>query len=408
MTGRRRSSGTRLLLGVALALTLAGCWNRREVNDVALVSGVGVDLTESGAIQVTVQILKPLSLGGQEQTTAAAGKATFTATATGATVFDAIRHVSHLIPRKPGWQHNNVIILGEEFARSGVGDALDFFIRDHEARLDQWVLVARGEAAAALSAQFDLEPNAGLGLRRVYRNGWLFTGEVTPVRLVEFMLAVSSPATAPVAAVIEPLRPGEKISGQYPPESAFRIGGAAVFNQDRLAGWLNDQDVRGLQWLRGKVVNAVIRVPCQKPSGNGIGMEILSSRSRLVPEWPAGSRPQVRARIEVLGRLGDVMCQEDLSQPDAIAKLKDRTAAVIRAEAEATMQKLQADLQADAVGIGEALHRAYPRSWPEWRRRWAEVYPTIRVIPEVRVELTHIGSTLGRPIPGGAPSAGGR
>lgn len=409
--GRRLAHlAARTLLGAALGLALAGCWNRREVNEVALVSAAAIDRTPEGRTRVTIQLIKPAALaGGGDQAPGAGGpRAIFKVAATGNTLFEAVRHLNHYVPRKPEWNHNNVIVFSEEVARSGVGDLLDFFLRDHEARLDQWILVARGqEAAAALDAHWELEPNSGVAMRLIYRRGAINTGEIAPVRLYDFMLALTSPTRAPLAAVIRPFLPGEERAGlETRPGTTWRIGEAAVFRKDRLAGWLSDREVRGLQWLRGKVVSGIIRVPCQNPPGEGIGVEILGSRARLVPEWRAGELPAVRVPIRVFGKLGDLMCRDDVARPGPFARLAERTAGVVLAEAEATLRRLQRELGADPLGIGEALHRAFPREFKGWKERWDEVYPRVRVIPEVTVELSQTGISVGKPVPR-APGGGG-
>lgn len=385
-----------VLAAVLVAGLTSGCWNRREVNEVALVSAAAVDRTPNGQIRVTLQIGKPRALGG-EGMVQSGQMAVFTVAAEGGTVVEAIRRLNHQLPRPPGWEHNNAIVFGEALAREGLADVLDFFVRFHRSRLDQWILVARGDAARVLDAEFELEPNSGLAFRQIYRNAWISTGEVPRVRLHEFVVALFEDVTSPLAAIVEPAATDDDRNG--PPR--YRIGGAAVFRQDRLVGYLTDRELRGVQWMRGALRHTVLRVPCQKTAGDGISIDVLNTVAKLAPEWHQGNLPAVRVPIAVAARLGGQMCREDLSSPEALDALGKRAAGVIAREIESTMGKLQGELGADPVGVGEAIYRTFPARWPSLRKRWDEVYARIQVIPEVTVTITQTGTTMGKPMPGG-------
>ncbi len=53
-----------LLLIVLLTGLLGGCWSRREITEVAVVLGTGVDLAADGRIRLTVQIARPGAFAG--------------------------------------------------------------------------------------------------------------------------------------------------------------------------------------------------------------------------------------------------------------------------------------------------------------------------------------------------------
>lgn len=54
-----------LTLLVAVILT-GGCWDRRELNELAIVLGAGVDRLPDGRIQLTLQLARPSAFGGGE------------------------------------------------------------------------------------------------------------------------------------------------------------------------------------------------------------------------------------------------------------------------------------------------------------------------------------------------------
>lgn len=57
--------GVAILLAAVLSITAMGCWNRRELDTLAIVTAVGVDKSkEDGRISITFQIMKPSEIKG--------------------------------------------------------------------------------------------------------------------------------------------------------------------------------------------------------------------------------------------------------------------------------------------------------------------------------------------------------
>lgn len=53
-----------IILAIFIANLTSGCWSRRELNELAIVLGTGVDLTDDGKIRLTLQIAKAAAFGG--------------------------------------------------------------------------------------------------------------------------------------------------------------------------------------------------------------------------------------------------------------------------------------------------------------------------------------------------------
>ena len=47
--------GVRVCLPAFALLSLAGCWDRKEINDFAIVTAAAIDRTKKGAIELSVQ-----------------------------------------------------------------------------------------------------------------------------------------------------------------------------------------------------------------------------------------------------------------------------------------------------------------------------------------------------------------
>jgi spore germination protein KC len=137
-----------MLLVLLLLPTLSGCWDAEEINELGFVLCVAIDKAGDG-YEVTAQIAKAETYSktpGGSSNQAANEKPFWVVSATGQTIFEAIRNMAAISPRRIFWAHIKVIIIGEDLARSDIHDLLDFFTRNPELRLRTLIAVTQGEA----------------------------------------------------------------------------------------------------------------------------------------------------------------------------------------------------------------------------------------------------------------------
>lgn len=123
------------ILCLSLSFILTGCWNRKELNTLAVVQAIGIDKMEDGQINLTMQLLKPAAIkesSSQNKEGGVGGKSVGVITTTGQTLFDAIRNVTRQVDRKLLFSQNKGIVIGEAAAKSRIAPLLDLVNRDVE------------------------------------------------------------------------------------------------------------------------------------------------------------------------------------------------------------------------------------------------------------------------------------
>ncbi|GAW92420.1 Ger(x)C family spore germination protein [Calderihabitans maritimus] len=376
------------LLLLLLLPVVAGCWSRREVNELAIISGTGLDWDrQSEMVELTVQMLKPQQVGGGQMGAGGAGgqgKPVVVRSTKGRTIAEAIRRLEMETPRKLFWSHNRIIVLGEDFARRGV-EALDFFSRERETRLISWVLVARGRAREILGLGPDLEKIPALSVSSLTKQR---TGMI--VNLKDFLIMLSSWGDNPVTGTVAPVE-NKQENGQG--QSTVSLVGAAAFRDGKLVGWLDDREMRGLMWLRGKIKRGVITVPCPRYPDEPLSFTIRSASTRIIPQVRDGFISFL-VEIREEGELIEQWCQEDFTKPDKIKELEKLKEKEIKMRAGEVLQKAQEEWQTDIFGFGEALRRRYPRVWKQVRENWNEefAYAEINLVVEAKIRRTGMTS----------------
>ena len=111
-----------------LFLVLApGCSQVNQLNERLIVNGIGVDI-EDGAYVVTMHVFdaQRASAGGEES------QDIVVMTGRGRSVIDAFNAITLQSGKEPLFSQNLVLIVGEETAKNGMNNMIDFFIRYYE------------------------------------------------------------------------------------------------------------------------------------------------------------------------------------------------------------------------------------------------------------------------------------
>ena len=140
-----------MIVLVLIVTLMSGCWNRRELDDLAIVIGISFDKGDlPGQVETTSQIVIPSVLkssAGSMSTGSGGGggqKAFWNLKGVGNSVFETLRGDTKISNRKLYIADNQVQIFSMDLAKEGIRKYLDFFLRDPEGRMSELVLISRG------------------------------------------------------------------------------------------------------------------------------------------------------------------------------------------------------------------------------------------------------------------------
>jgi spore germination protein KC len=126
-----------------LPFLLTGCWNYRELNDMAIASAIAIK-RENDKFVVSVQIMNSKK-GSSSGSSSTGGDSTpiSVLTAEGETIHEAIRNISLISPRQVYIGHMDLLVLDEKIAYNGINEIIDFFMRDPESRKQFKVIISK-------------------------------------------------------------------------------------------------------------------------------------------------------------------------------------------------------------------------------------------------------------------------
>ena len=373
-----------LIMLVLSSLILSGCWDRRELNELALVMGVGVDVCpEEEEIDLTVQVIKTEAMptpagnggsGGDE-------KQFWNVKRSGKNVFAVIRDFTHEVSRKLYFSHNQIIILGDELLEESGEKYLDFFVRDHESRLSVLVFAAEGKASDVLDVEPEITKIPAFdiaSLAQMQAN----TSQTVSIRLIDFVNSMASDSKEPVLPIL-------KIKNSDEGE-IVEISGTAIFKDNKKVGELDELETRGFKWAANKIDGGVLDV---RTDGGYVEVEIKSSDTKAMPKINDDGKITIKIEIELEGIIGCVQDDIDLESLEVIDKVEKDTEEFIKREIENTFD-ITKRYGADIYGFGELVEKYKYKQWHNYKDDWIQHFKEIELEIKADVAILEPGGLV--------------
>jgi spore germination protein KC len=370
-------------------LSLSGCWDRKEINDLSLITAAGIDKKSEKTIELSVQVFIPRAAGGGGSQSlgsngngGGSGGQTFVRSSEGVTIADAMSRLQEKLPRSIFWGHSEVYIFGRELAENGIRPTTDFLTRHQQVREGAYVFVSSSTAKEMLEKLPALERSSSEVLRELVKSK--IGMKVTLKDLAQRLVGDSRAVALPWIETAE-LDDGKPEAGVIP-----YITGTGVFKKDRLVGHINDKVTRGLLWLRNEIDLAVISEAPEEAGIGTVSMKMIHSNTQLIPAIENGNW-----KITLKGLTEDDIIQNttnlDLMNQKFVRSLEKSLERNIQVRCQMALDQVQKKMKADIFNFAGAFHRKYPKEWNKSKDRWDEIFPKVEVSIEVKARVLRPG-----------------
>lgn len=386
---------TQLTLSLISALLiLTGCWDKNELNDLAIATGIAIDKSEEG-YSVSIQTVNPSEVSTQTNTS---GISPITVrTEVGATMYDAIRKLSTTNSKRLYGTHLQLLVISEDIAKEGIADVLDNLSRDNNFRADFLIVITKdADAKDILKMQTvtDHIPTKALtSLLEISEEIW---GGSLTISFKELLAVLTIPGRSAVIPMID--TKGDLAIGQTKantessaPPVTYKYIGSGIFHKDQLIGLLNAEEVKSYNFIRDEIKQIIEVITCS--NDEKMSIEVLRSKTKQKAIMMPDNKPKIKVTIESVTKVGESNCQMDLSNPAIITELERLTEEKIHQDLADVIEKVQTEFKTDVFGFGETIYRSYPKVWSEMSNNWDEHFANLAVEINVSVTNIQLGST---------------
>jgi spore germination protein KC len=378
------------ILIILSTIFLTGCWSSHEVNTLAVAVCIGIDKTENGYL-VTEQVLNPRVMASKKAT---AESPVVIYTAEGNDLAEIIRRFTTQSSRILYNADLRMVVFGEDVAKGGIQNILDYFLRNYEYRTDFYFVIAKNSTAnEVLGILTPIETVPGFSMYLSLKMSEKKWAAMKSVRIIEMVNSIIADGDNPVLTGIEisqdEISPKStdilKQSGEY---KKLKYTGMGAFNKDKLVGWLDEDESKGYNYITGNVKNTIEYADYD--SKVKITYEVLNAKSRTKVYF-LENKPAIEVKIKIKCNIEIVEGEFDVSAEENKQVLNKLLASKVKLLCEKALNKAQKELKTDIFGFGEAIHRKYPKTWEKLKDDWNDKFTDLPVNITVEAETNQLG-----------------
>ncbi len=378
------------------SMILTSCTGVRELDTLGIVTNTAIDLVDEKVI-LTHEVIVPKSnvtSGNTDEPTVQFVQSS------GETILDALRNATLIFDRKLFLSHNSVIILGEEFAKRGIGDLINFYVSDNEPRESAFLVVAKdSNAYEVMGVNGGLNDTPGRYMVDLLENEKfnMKSRSFTLREYVRYFLEGEN-------VVLSMVQQSEKLEinkeEEKPRKSVLDVTGGAVFHKDKLIGYYNGDEMKGFNFIVDEYENGIVvfETPDELVADN----KFIATRGKYTVVEVKNSK--TKARVDLIdGKLHltiDVNVEgiitEDtkglnISNIKILEAVKLACSEQVKEYITMTMDKAQKEFQLDTFSIGNLVHIRYPDLWREISDKWQSVFSDLEYEVNVTTDLVRSG-----------------
>jgi spore germination protein KC len=286
---------------------IVGCGRYYETDSIAYILAMGIDKHEKG-MMVTYQIGIPRAVAGTEAGGGVQEKF-ITTTITSVNLAENRNLLGATMSRIPLASHVKAVIIGEEYAKQGIGPLISPLMRFREYRGSILVIVVRGTAKDFIEKN---NPRLEIAPSKYYDGVMFNSDESGSLRLLtdlhDFYLRLKEQVGSPYAVYAginpkdnqsrpsDPRVPPEKFD-EYIPGNMPRSGtenpefiGTAIFRYDKMVGRLTSEETRMVAILQGKFDRGFIVVEDPLQSKDAVNVYLSLDERPIIKASREGGR----------------------------------------------------------------------------------------------------------------------
>lgn len=346
------------LITLLIIFLTSGCYNYKEINQMAITSSIGIDKDETkNEYIVSAQIMnsKENEESEDSQITVYSRK--------GKTIHEALRDLTLKSPRRLYGNHLSKIVLSEEVASEGIQNILDIFNRITEVRNEFVVTIVKNDKASDVlkiltSTETIPAEYVKLSLKSADNNsGLTYTTKLD--EFVSLYLKKGIDPTVPVLKIDKKSKKGKTVDNitTTDPISKIVIDSLAVTNEGKFETFLKKDEIIGYNYLRNQIQKMVIPVKCDDKNYASISVQSNKTKSKIKKE---NNKYTVTFYINVNAIITEYNCSKKLTKTKTLESLEKRSEKKIKSYIKKAINK-QKNTKGKFLGIERLIYLDYPK-----------------------------------------------
>ncbi|MBQ9280387.1 MAG: Ger(x)C family spore germination protein [Clostridia bacterium] len=381
----------KIMVILLIPLLLAGCYNKKELDNLAYVIAIGADKDEGQNLKITYQIAIPIKIAGEGNEIGTSTYTTYTVSAP--SIYLANAKVNALTSKEVNLSHLNLVLYGEDLAKDDLSGHINSLVSNVAIRPRTSVAICKGTAENFLN---NVTPVLETSPARYYvlaLSSFNYTTESAGTDVLDFYTSAQSPYKDAVAVIatlkeIHETEQSTDSSGggsNTTKEAEFR--GLAAFSGSKMVGEISPEMTIGHLIATNSLSNGALYVPDVKESSKTASIQVRQNGGCKVKVLIEGDVPKVTINANIDAHLEAYSSNTDYLDKENAALLKKEVEEELERRLKEYLEKTVA-LGSDIAGIGRYAKVNY-LTYEEFEKiNWKEIYPNATFDVHVDVELS--------------------
>ncbi|TRZ39859.1 Ger(x)C family spore germination protein [Niallia circulans] len=381
-----------IIVLIVIVSLLSGCWDRKELRNVSVVTGMAVDVGDHQKYKLTVET----TAASEVNPRSAEGYAPANVQALEGNTIAELTHKFNIISEQSLiLSHMRVLVISEEVAEKGMMEFMDFMDRNREIRDDFDIVIARdSKAASVLKTNNMYKKSASLKIFTQLVSMYNDWGGVPKLRLNDFIRIYKSDGQTPVLVALK-VKGDPKKGGNIEnmktvtPENKVDVDSLAIIKGGKLVGYISIYDVRNMLFVQNNLKSTIITAKC----GNGaksMGYRVTASKTNVIATEEDGV-PSFTINVKTEGNLQNNECLTNMSKIYAFKGYEDIINKKMERAILDTVNRTREQYNADIFGLGERLKDQDYKQFKKYRDNWDEGFSKAKINIRFNTEIKQAG-----------------
>ena len=369
------------LLIIPLILLLNGCYNYRELNELAITTGIAIDKEENYKVTIMIANSKKEGSDGSisPQATVYEGN--------GDTIYEAFKDTSLALSKQIYLSHIDVLVLSEEIVKNNLNDVIDFLFRYPQTRNNfQLVLAKDKKAGDILKITTPLETFPSQNLAKNLEITDKLQGFTYTVDFTEFVKTLTTEGVNPVlpsVTIIGDVESGNKNENieENKPQTYLKLDMLGIFKDNKFVTYADSDESKGINIINNKVyiLGVIIDYNDKK---------VVTEITEMKTDFEVKNN-KVIINIKTNGSIQEIDSNVNLDDNKVIDEIKNKDIEKIKEYVNKAIDLAQKN-KTDIFGFGNYV---YKNDYKNYNENWDEViFPNLEVEINVDLKLQAKGS----------------
>lgn len=388
-----------ILISALICTIFTGCFDRREVDELAYVMAIGLDKGKTNDVKMTLQMAVPLAFGSGNEGGGEGDKSVLVTTIETPSLLSGLNMTNSFLSKQINLSHAKVIVFSEELAKEGIQKYINSLERFRDVRGNTYLVVSKVSAEEYLRS---IKPVLEVNPAKFFElnlTSFRYTSFTAGSQLLDFFLQQTSSGSQAVVTLAS--------TGKYessdefdlkgstyrekgrdnPLEGDFKAGyiprvgdikseimGVAVFDGGKMVGELDGAETTNYLIINGKFKNFYYTLPDPLFEEEYIVINVNPGRAPSYRVNMVGEKPVIDLDIKLEGDIISIQSGENYENVDSLPILEKAVEKFMKKDMLNFLYKTSREFNCDICGFGKHMKKKF-LDWNEWEKfDWLSKY----------------------------------